>query len=221
ELQGWLAAHASLPPPDVPPAAGEVVDHHRAELGRGAAAFERACAALRRWEMFRLGWVELHPADAPIRAGTTVGVLVRVLGLWWLNPCRIVALVEDGGALQRFGLVYRTLAGHAERGEERFVREWRHHGRVGAADPHRRSRPRASPPRASRREPPRASWSAPRPPTSRRRSRRRRPAPPPTVMRAASTTGRPSSRSRSRTWTRTATASTTPATRRPNLRSRP
>ncbi len=95
ELQGWLAAHASLPPPDVPPAPGEVVDYHRVELGRGAAAFERACEALRRWEMFRIGWVELHPADAPIRVGTTVGVLVRVLGLWSLNPCRIVARHDD------------------------------------------------------------------------------------------------------------------------------
>jgi len=141
ELQGWLAAHASLPPPDVPPAPGEVVDHHRVELGRGAAAFERACEALRRWEMFRIGWVELHPADAPIRVGTTVGVLVRVLGLWSLNPCRIVALVEEGGAIERFGFVYRTLPGHAERGEEHFVVEWRHDDDVVAYDLRARSRP--------------------------------------------------------------------------------
>src|SRR5439155_874792 len=110
-------------------------------VGVGAAAFERACAALRRWEMLRIGWVELHPADAPIRVGTTVGVLVRVLGLWSLNPCRIVALAEEGGAIERFGFVYRTLPGHAERGEEHFVVEWRHDDDVVAYDLRARSRP--------------------------------------------------------------------------------
>src|SRR2546428_581867 len=132
------AAWRARPPK---PGPGGVVDHHRVELGRGAAAFGRACEALRRWEMFRIGWVELHPADAPIRVGTTVGVLVRVLGLWSLNPCRIVALVEEGGAIERFGFVYCTLPGHAERGEEHFVVEWRHDDDVVAYDLRARSRP--------------------------------------------------------------------------------
>src|SRR5256712_4193926 len=91
--------------------------------------------------MFRLGWVELHPADAPLRVGTTVGVLVRVLGLWSLNPCRIVTLVEEGGACERFGFVYRTLPGHVERGEEEFAVEWRHADDVVAYGLRARSRP--------------------------------------------------------------------------------
>ncbi|HYY05813.1 MAG TPA: DUF1990 domain-containing protein, partial [Candidatus Limnocylindria bacterium] len=95
----------------------------------------------RRWEMFRLGWVELYPADAPIRVGTTVGVLVRALGLWSLHPCRIVALVDEGGVTRRFGFVYRTLPGHAERGEERFVIEWRLDDDVVTYELRARSRP--------------------------------------------------------------------------------
>ena len=141
ELHRWLAAVEAAPAPEVPPMVGEVIDHNRIELGRGALTFRRACEALRRWEMFRLGWVEVHPAAAEIRVGVSVGVLVRALGLWSLNPCRIVALVEGSGAIERFGFVYRTLSGHAERGEESFEVEWRHEDDAVAYDLRARSRP--------------------------------------------------------------------------------
>jgi len=141
EVGRWLAGQEVVPLPDLPPVAGEVTDRNRIELGGGAVAFRRACDALRAWEMFRLGWVELHPAGAPIRVGTTVGVLVRAFGLWSLHPCRIVAVIEEGGAVECFGFVYRTLPGHAERGEERFVVEWRHADDVVAYDLRARSRP--------------------------------------------------------------------------------
>jgi len=74
--------------------------------------------------MFRLGWVEIVPAAPPIAVGATVGVLVRLVGFWSLNPCRIVALVGDEEPSRRFGFVYRTLPGHAVEGEEQFVVEW-------------------------------------------------------------------------------------------------
>src|SRR5688572_27387140 len=61
---------------------GYNVDYNRAALGRGAPVFERAVGALRRWEAHRLGWLELFYPDAPIEAGTPVGVLLRVLGVW-------------------------------------------------------------------------------------------------------------------------------------------
>jgi len=141
DIDRWLAAARAAPLPDVPPAAGEVVDHNRIVLGRGRETFARACAALRRWEMFRLGWVEVFPAAAPIRVGTTVGVLARLPGLWSLNGCRIVALSEEGDAVERCGFVYRTLPDHAVRGEERFVVEWRRDDDVVAYELHARSRP--------------------------------------------------------------------------------
>jgi uncharacterized protein (UPF0548 family) len=108
---------------DAPPS--YVLDHNRALLGRGEAAFERAIEALRRWEMFNIGWVALCWPDAPIEVGTTVGVLARLPLCWSLNACRIVYLVDDAGPVRRWGFAYGTLPEHAERGEESFIVEWR------------------------------------------------------------------------------------------------
>jgi uncharacterized protein (UPF0548 family) len=99
---------------------GFVVDHHRIELGRGDAVWERARHAVRTWTMFDLGWVELHTRDAPIRVGTTVAVLAHSLGLWTLNATKIVYVVDEP---RSFGFAYGTLPDHAERGEERFLVE--------------------------------------------------------------------------------------------------
>src|SRR5262245_23148599 len=79
------------------------VDHNRICLGEGQEVFDRAKAAMRRWEMFNLGWVQLCWPDAPLEVGTTVGVLARALGLWSLNACRIVYLLEEPGEVERFG----------------------------------------------------------------------------------------------------------------------
>ena len=113
-----VGATAVIPP------AGYVVDRTRVKLGEGARAFAAAKAALRRWEHFRLGWVEAWPPDAPVQAGQVVAVVARLLGLWWLNACRIVYVVDEQGPVQRFGFAYGTLPGHAESGEERFTVEW-------------------------------------------------------------------------------------------------
>jgi len=123
EVQRWLAALEATPLPARPASRG-VVDRNVVVLGQGGDTFRRARAALERWEMFRLGWVELHPAGAPVRVGTTVAVLAHTLGLWSLNPCRIVALVEEAGPIERSGFVYRTLPGHVVDGEERFTVAW-------------------------------------------------------------------------------------------------
>jgi uncharacterized protein (UPF0548 family) len=106
--------------------AGYAVDHNRARLGEGEETFDRAAGALRAWRMFDVGWIEIFPPDAPIEAGMTVAVLARYYGLWSLNACRIVYLIdEDDGEIRRYGFAYGTLSEHAERGEERFVVEWR------------------------------------------------------------------------------------------------
>ncbi len=104
--------------------AGYTTDHHRTRLGGGAQVFNDAVAALRRWQMFNLGWLELFPAGAPLEVGVTVCVCVRHFGLWSLNPCRIVYLVDEDEPVRRYGFAYGTLAEHAERGEERFTIEW-------------------------------------------------------------------------------------------------
>jgi uncharacterized protein (UPF0548 family) len=130
-LRRFLAAQAPLPftyaavgaTVSTPPA-GYVVDHTRIKLGVGEPVFRTAIAALRRWEHFRLGWVEPWPPDTPIATGAVVAVLARVLGLWWLNACRIVYVVDEPGPVRRLGFAYGTLPAHAESGEERFRIEW-------------------------------------------------------------------------------------------------
>jgi uncharacterized protein (UPF0548 family) len=107
----------------VPPE-GYTVDHTRVMLGSGEKVFSRAEAALRRWDQFRLGWVEAWPPETEIQRGAVVAVLAHKLGLWSLNACRIVYVIDEPGPIHRFGFAYGTLPDHAESGEERFFVEW-------------------------------------------------------------------------------------------------
>ena len=106
------------------PPAGYVVDHTRMRLGAGEKVFTVARTALERWQQFRLGWVEASPEDTPIKEGQVVAILARSIGLWWLNACRIVSVVDEDGPVKRFGFAYGTLPDHAGSGEERFLVEW-------------------------------------------------------------------------------------------------
>ena len=131
-IQAFLAAqarlnltYAAVGATTTAPPAGYAVDHTRIKLGEGEKVFAAAKDALERWQQFRLGWLEASPEDTPIKEGQVVAILARSLGLWWLNACRIVAVVNEDGPVRRFGFAYGTLPGHAERGEERFAIEWR------------------------------------------------------------------------------------------------
>ena len=104
---------------------GYTVDHNRVELGEGEDVFALAVSALKRWEMFNVGWLELMWPEAPIEAGTTVAVLVHHFGFWSLNACKIVRVIDEVEPVRRYGFVYGTLPDHAERGQERFTIEWR------------------------------------------------------------------------------------------------
>ena len=102
------------------------VDHNRIHLGEGTALYERACAALRNWKMFELGWVELLHPSQPITPGLTVLILARTWDLYSLSASRVVAMVDaSDGSVRRWGFAYGTLQHHVERGEERFTIE--HH----------------------------------------------------------------------------------------------
>ncbi|MBX7105648.1 MAG: DUF1990 domain-containing protein [Gemmataceae bacterium] len=113
-----VGATATTPP------AGYVVDRTRIRLGAGESVFHAAKAALQRWEQFRLGWVEAWSPDTPIKSGEVVAVMGWAVGLWWLNSCRIIYVVDESGPICRFGFAYGTLPGHVESGEERFLIEW-------------------------------------------------------------------------------------------------
>jgi uncharacterized protein (UPF0548 family) len=106
---------------------GYNVDHNRIRLGEGLPLFERACAAIRAWKMFEMGWVELlHPAE-PVAPGQTVLVLAHTFGLYSLSASRVIAMIDDdNGEIWRRGFSYGTLRHHVERGEERFSVEYHH-----------------------------------------------------------------------------------------------
>lgn len=108
------------------PPVGYDVDHNRVQLGTGRDTFEHAKAALRHWEMFNLGWVQLLWPDASMIVNSTVAVIAHVCGLWITNACRIVYVQEETGPVETFGFAYGTLPAHVERGEERFLVQWDH-----------------------------------------------------------------------------------------------
>jgi uncharacterized protein (UPF0548 family) len=99
---------------------GYVVNHTRIKLGSGEKVFRAAKSALAGWKQFHLGWMEASPVDTAIKEGQVVVLLVRSVGLWWLNACRIVTVVDEA---DRFGFAYGTLPEHAGTGEERFLIE--------------------------------------------------------------------------------------------------
>ena len=104
---------------------GFLFDHNRIRLGSGQATFDSAKRALCEWRHYRFDWIELYRPDVDPVPDQTVGVLVRALGLWVLNACRIAYVIEEEQyPLHKFAFAYGTLPEHAESGEERFQVEW-------------------------------------------------------------------------------------------------
>jgi uncharacterized protein (UPF0548 family) len=100
------------------PPGGFTLDETVVTIGSGVAAFARAKRALIDWRQCELGWIEVFPKSAAIDPGTPIAVLVRHLGFWSLNGCRVVYRVGDAN---EFGYAYGTLTNHAECGEEVFA----------------------------------------------------------------------------------------------------
>jgi uncharacterized protein (UPF0548 family) len=109
------------------PPRGYNVDHERYLLGQATGAFSRGKLAIQRWEMFHNGWTYLCWPDAPIEPGANVAMLARYLGLYSLNFCRVVYVIDEP---RKYGFAYGTLPDHIEAGEERFVVEWMDDGTV-------------------------------------------------------------------------------------------
>lgn len=100
--------------------AGYTVDHNRVQLGCGGETYRRAVEALKQWRQFELGWVTLVPHGVKVETGAVVAVKARAGGMWSLNACRVVYVIDE---TERFGFAYGTLPDHIERGEERFLIE--------------------------------------------------------------------------------------------------
>jgi uncharacterized protein (UPF0548 family) len=104
---------------EAPPADYDL-DETFVTIGHGQAGFERAKAALAAWKHFDINWVETSPRAASIEPGSVVAVLIRHLGFWSLNGCRVVYGLGDRLHGPTFGFAYGTLTNHAEQGEEIF-----------------------------------------------------------------------------------------------------
>ena len=103
---------------------GFVCDHYHVRLGQGAKVFERARLAISGWRMLHLGWIEPCWPDVPISEGALVATMADIFGIWTVNVCRIVSVIDEDGPVRRYGLAYGTLRGHMECGEEQFLVEW-------------------------------------------------------------------------------------------------
>src|SRR5687768_11049206 len=101
--------------------AGYTLDHNRVQLGHGGETYRRAVEALQQWRHFELGWVTLVPHGVRVQEGAVVAVKARAGGMWSLNACRVVYVIDEQ---RRFAFAYGTLPDHIERGEERFTIEW-------------------------------------------------------------------------------------------------
>ena len=104
---------------------GFITQRHERRLGEGGAVFAAAADALRHWEAHRRAGARLVPEAAPPAAGGTVLVVVRLVGLHVIAPCRVVYVTDEP---ERFGFAYGTLPGHPEAGEESFHIEPRRDG---------------------------------------------------------------------------------------------
>jgi len=127
DIQRFLAAAAASPLSyvDVGIAsqsdpAGYQLDEAEVLLGSGEVVFERAVLSLQSWKMFDLGWMQATPSAESIAPSVNVAVVVKHLGFWSLNGCRVVYMISSEGRTERYGFAYGTLNNHAEEGEELF-----------------------------------------------------------------------------------------------------
>jgi uncharacterized protein (UPF0548 family) len=135
QIRGLLAKRESMTfsYPEVgatlstPPAAYRI-NHMRALLGKGPTVHDRAVKALLSWQLLAVAGLELFPNNPAMRPRTNVALLSRHFGLWSLDFCRVINVLErpneNGSAIQRTGFAYGTLPGHALCGEEIFSVAW-------------------------------------------------------------------------------------------------
>jgi uncharacterized protein (UPF0548 family) len=90
-------------------------------IGSGREDFELARRALISWRHYDMNWVTLYSRGAVASVGNVVAVLIRHLGFWSLNGCRVLYTVgSNSDDTQQYGFAYGTLTNHAEGGEELF-----------------------------------------------------------------------------------------------------
>ena len=89
----------------------------RADLGAGAATFERAADRLLSWEMHRRAGIDLVASEPVAVAGAVVLQQIRLGPVRLSAPCRVIDARREP---TEAGFTYGTLVGHPEAGEEAF-----------------------------------------------------------------------------------------------------
>lgn len=107
---------ARTPPP------GYIIDHTRIKLREGETVFSAASVALQRLEQFYLGLIAAWSPFTRIASGEVAAVIGWAIGMWWLRPARIMAVVNESGPISRFGFAYGTLPGRTTSGLGLFFR---------------------------------------------------------------------------------------------------
>ncbi len=97
---------------------GFALDRYGTELGEGRAVFERACAALARFENYPRSFTRVVREDEALEPGHRFATVATHLGFASVHPCRVLYVLREE---DRFGFGFGTLPGHAECGEERFT----------------------------------------------------------------------------------------------------
>ena len=96
-------------------------------VGHGETTFNAVAEAISQWEMFNHRMAELQYLRPDIENGNTVAVLFGSMGLWTVNPARIIYELEDSrqqGLIRQAGFAYGTPMGHIAVGEELFHVDW-------------------------------------------------------------------------------------------------
>ncbi len=110
---------------DAPP--GFRLDRFSHYVGKGEAVFTAVSDAISRWEMFNHSMAELKYLHPAIENGNTVAVVFGSLGLWTVNPARIIYTLDNrrqSGPIKQSGFAYGTTTGHIATGEELFHVDW-------------------------------------------------------------------------------------------------
>ncbi len=96
-------------------------------VGSGESVFNAVADAIEHWEMFNHSMADLRYLSPEIESGNTVVVVFGSMGLWTINPARIIYKLDQSrqqGKIQQAGFGYGTTDGHIATGEELFHVDW-------------------------------------------------------------------------------------------------
>ncbi|MBA61402.1 MAG: hypothetical protein CMJ76_03460 [Planctomycetaceae bacterium] len=96
-------------------------------IGYGEEVFNGVADAINQWEMFNHPMAELKYLNPKIENGNTVVVVFGSMGLWTVNPARIIYELAESrqqGKIRQAGFAYGTTMGHIAIGEELFHVDW-------------------------------------------------------------------------------------------------